>query len=225
MSTQTDRNLARHHQWSVADIADVLEAGFLSAEAGLRREQAVRGLDARSEVELHPLLQEIFEAASIGATREVRYPAESRRRRQTEGRRCDLVLTPDGKPLVEPQQKQTLFAPTNAVELEDAFWLEVKCVTQFTPEGPNSSYTSELLSTVQKDVFKLASDRSILHAGLLIMLFVASEEVAEHDLQIWQDKCLEQSLPIAAPAHRIVPITDRLGNRVCCLSLFPVRHL
>ncbi len=225
MSTQTDRNLARHHQWSVADIADVLEAGFLSAEAELRREQAVQGLDARSEVELHPLLQEILEAASIGATREVRYPSESRRRRQTEGRRCDLVLTPDGNPLVEPQQKQTLFAPNHAVELEDAFWLEVKCVAQFTSEGPNSSYSSDLLSTVRKDVFKLAADQSILHAGLLIMLFVASEDVAEHDLRIWQERCLEQTLPIAAPASRVVPITDRLGNQCCCLSLYPVRHL
>ena len=220
-----NRTATSQHRWCVADIADVLEAGLLSAEAALRHEQAIHGLDARSEVELQPLLQEIFAAASIGASREIRYPSDSQRRRETEGRRCDLVLTPENYPLIEPQQKETLFTPTNAVELEDAFWLEVKCVTQFTPEGPNSSYTSELLSTVRKDVFKLASDQSILHAGLLIMLFVASEEVADHDLHIWQDKCLEQSLPIAAPSHRVVPITDRLGNRVCCLSIFPVRPL
>lgn len=221
----TDPAIPSQHRWSVAEIADVLQAGLLSAEEALCKEQAVCGLDARCEIELHPLLQQILESASIGVTREVRYPGDSQRRRQTEGRRCDLVLTPDGQPLVDPLQTETLFASPHAVELEDAFWLEVKCVMQFTPEGPNSSYASELLSSVRQDVSKLAADQSILHAGLLIMLFVESEEVASHDLQIWQEKCLERSMPIAAPVQRAVPISDRLGNRLCYLAIYPVRHL
>ena len=86
-----------------------------------------------------------------------------------------------------PEAAATLFRDDHAVSLEDAFWLEVKVVAQFTEEGANARYSSQLLSTVQDDIAKLSRDRGILHAGLLIVLFTANAEIADHDLGIWQD--------------------------------------
>jgi hypothetical protein len=212
------------HRWCVASLADALEAGLLREEKRLHAEQAVWGLDARDEVTLHEQLAADLAAAGHGVHREVRYPAARDRRKQSEGDRCDLVLTPDHRPLQIPEADATLFADPRAVALEDAFWLEVKVVSQFTELGGNSSYSSQLLSTVRGDITKLSRDRGILHAGLLILLFTAEPAIAEHDLEIWQDRCLERSLPIAAPASRVIPINDRLGNRCCTARIYPVRH-
>ena len=89
-----------------------------------------------------------------------------------EGERCDLVLTPEGRHLAKPEAEETLFEDPEEVPLDDALWLEVKVVAQFQLEGANGNYSSQLLSTVREDVAKLSKDRGILHAGLLIVLFV-----------------------------------------------------
>jgi hypothetical protein len=211
--------------WSIADIADVLETGLRERNAQLDAEHAVYGLDALEEVALHPVLAEALALGGFGVHREQRYPADRIRHRESEGRRCDFVLTPDRLPLREPDAKATLFDPPEAVELDEAFWLEVKVVAQFTPEGPNRNYASQLLSTVGQDVTKLSKDPDILRAGILIVLFVRDAIVAEHDLGVWQDRCLERGLPIGAPSLRMLSMTDRLGNGVCAISVYPVNHL
>ncbi|MHC5005082.1 MAG: hypothetical protein ACYTJ0_18390 [Planctomycetota bacterium] len=210
--------------WSIADIADALEAGLRAEAARLDAEQAVMGLDARQEVDLHPLLAAALGQAGYGVHREQRYPADRRKRRETEGERCDLVLTPDGRPLQRPAVQGTLFAEPDAVALDDAFWLEVKVVAQFHPEGPNAGYASQLLSAVQQDVTKLSKDDGILHAGILIVLFVNDLAVRDNDLRIWQDRCLERGLPISAPCQRDLPLTDRHGNAWCALAVYRVSH-
>lgn len=139
--------------------------------------------------------------------------------------RCDFVLTPDGRDLRRPEVAGTLFDSADAVNLDEAFWLEVKVVSQFNAEGPNANYSSQLLSCVRQDVTKLSKEPGILHAGLLIVMFVADERIADHDLRIWQDRCLERSLPIGAPSIRRLPITDRHGHGLCVLALYPVSHL
>ncbi|MHC4993218.1 MAG: hypothetical protein ACYTGC_19790 [Planctomycetota bacterium] len=211
--------------WSLPDIADALAAGLDDAARRLDVEQAVRGLDACQELELHPILAEALGAGGWGVHRERRYPADRRRRRETEGERCDLVLTPDGRPLAEPAVQETLFSEPDAVPLDEAFWLEVKVVAQFHPEGPNDGYAPQLLSTVWQDVTKLSKDRDILHAGILIVLFVRELAVRDHDLRIWQDRCLERSLPISTPCQCELPITDRHGNAWCTLALYQVHGL
>ena len=212
------------HRWCVASLTDAIEAGLHEEEKRLKTEQSVMGLDARDEVTLHELLACTLNAASYGVHREVRYPKARKHRRRSVGDRCDLVLTPDGRPLEVPEKNSTLFEDETAVSLEDAFWLEVKVVSQFTEEGGNPAYSSNLLSTVREDVTKLSKDQGILHAGLLILLFTATAEIADHDLGIWQDKCLEKGLPIAAPSSRVIPISDRLGNQFCTARIYPVRH-
>ncbi len=211
--------------WSVADIADAVESGLRQSAEQIDLEQSVEGLDALEEVALHPILAEALTDGGYGVYREQRYPADRIKRKISEGERCDLVLTPNSEPLREPGAEATLFEPSGALELDEAFWLEVKVVSQYTPEGANRTYSSQLLSTVRQDITKLSKDRGILHAGLLIVLFVAEPIIAEHDLGIWQDRCLELSLPIGAPSRRLTPIADRMGNGVCSIAVYPVSHL
>jgi hypothetical protein len=211
--------------WDIHAIADAIAAGLRDRAAALDLEQALLGIDALDELAMHPLIADSLQSAGFGVFREQRYPIDRVRTRESEGERCDVVLTPDGRPLRAPDRLPTLFDPPDAIPLDEAFWLEVKVVSQFTSEGPNRNYSSQLLSTVRQDIAKLAKEPGILHAGLLIVLFVASEEVADHDLGIWQDRCLQRSLPIGSPARCSFAITDRIGNATCCIALFPVRHL
>lgn len=211
--------------WSYADIADALHEGLRHEAQQLNEEHAVYGLDALDELELHPFIEAALRQAGFGVHREQRYPADRRKRKESEGERCDFVITPNARALRSPERKATLFDDPNAVNPDEAFWLEVKVVSQFREDGPNRQYASQLLATVRKDVTKLSRDDGILHAALLIILFVQNELVADHDLNVWQDKCLERGLPIAAPNRRTFPIADRMGNSLCSLALYPVRHL
>jgi hypothetical protein len=213
--------------WSPADIADALEVGLRDHAARLDVEQAVYGLDALDEVALHPILADCMQRAGYGVHREQRYPADCRRRSASEGERCDFVLTPDGQALAPydlVKHEQTLFDPANPILADEAFWMEVKVVAQFTTEGPNRQYSSQLLSNVRHDVSKLSKDRDILHAGLLIVLWTADERIARHDLEIWHQRCLDQMLPVALPSMRVLPITDRIGHGVCAIGVAPVSH-
>ena len=208
--------------FSVPEIADALEAALRAEADRYDREQSVSGLDALDELSLHPVLAEGFSRAGYGAFGEQHYPTAGRRRRDNEGERCDLVLTPGGRELHDPGREPTLFDPPDAVALGEAFWLEVKVVCQFTPEGPNQRYASQLLATVGEDVTKLSRNRGIRHAGLLIILFAEDRSTAEHDLAQWLDRCLQRGLPVGSPSMRTFGITDRLGNGVCAVTLYPV---
>ncbi len=210
--------------WSVADIADAVEAGLVGEAERLDAEHAVSGLDALEEVDLHPLLAASLTRAGYGVHREQRYPAHRKRSKRSEGERCDFVLTPNGRALASPGQAPTLFDPPDAVALEDAFWLEVKVVAQFTGEGPNHNYTSQFLAPAQKDIRKLFKDPHAHHAGLLIVLFSQDERVAEHDLAAWLSRGLAHDLPVESPSLREFAITDRLGNALCALALYPITH-
>jgi hypothetical protein len=214
-----------HPRWSIADLADALAEGVRAMSEALDREQAVRGFDLADEVDLHPPIAAALIAAGYGVHRECRFPADRAKRRQSEGERCDVVITHDGRTLRAPDHPPTLFDPADAVPLDDAFWMEVKTVSQFRESGPNPTYASQLLSTVRKDVTKLSKDAGILHAGLLLLLFVERDDVAEHDLNVWQDRCLQRGLPIGAPARRSIPITDRHGHGICALALYPVHRM
>lgn len=211
---------------SPADLADAVAAQIRAAEDALRREQAVYGIDARSELQLHELIQSGLQSAGFGVFSEQRYPGvRTHKKKKSEGERCDVVVTLDERPLRQPDVLGTLFDPADACDLDEAYWLEIKVVNQFTPEGVNRSYSSDLLSTVRQDVMKLSREQGILRAGVLILLFVADNRIAENDLRIWEQRCLELGLPIEPPVRRDVPILDRHGNALCALALYPVRHL
>lgn len=211
-------------KWSCADLADILCAGFTAAAHDVELEQAVRGLDSMAELALHRVVQESFRSADLGVHPEQRYPRDRQRTRlRSHGERCDLVLTPEADiELLDPDAEQTLFASPRAVSLTEAFWLEVKLVVQFTEEGPNPRYAAELGGPIQRDVLKLSRDGDIRHAAMLIVIFCASEEVARHDLAVWEERARRKGAAISTPYFRFIPIGDRIGNTVCALALFPV---
>ena len=171
--------------WSIADIADAGESALGDEAKRLDDEQAVSGLDALDELGLHPILAAGLARAGYGVHPEQHYPSTISRRGDSEGERCDLVLTPGGRDLDDPSVEPTLFDDPDAVGLQDAFWLEVKVVGQFIPEGPNANYSSQLLSAAREDVRKLSRDQGIVHSGLLIVLFAEDEQIARHDLAAW----------------------------------------
>lgn len=208
--------------WSIADIADALEIGLTHKAEQLDKEHAVGGLDSLEELDLHPIIATALLEAGFGVHREQRYPADQIKRKRSEGERCDFVLTQDKLPLAIPSDVPTLFDPPNAIPLSEAYWLEVKVVYQYTQDGPNHNYTSSLLTPGRRDVLKLAKDRGINHRGLLILLFSQDERVAEHDLAQWLHGALNQNLPISSPSLRDIAITDRLGNALCKIALYPL---
>ena len=73
--------------YSYPDIADALEAGLVAAAQRLDDEQAVYGLDASNELELHPRLAEAIASAGYGVHREQRYPSDRKKRKESEGER------------------------------------------------------------------------------------------------------------------------------------------
>ncbi len=205
-------------------IVDAVEAALRAEAARLDREQAVQGLDSLDELKLHPVVSGALRETGFGVAPEQRYPQRQTRRRASEGERCDLVLTPDGRPLAVYKREPTLFEPPDAVPSTEAFWLEIKVVNQFTAEGANRSYSSDLLSGVRADVAKLSRDPGIARAGLLLVLFCRDETVARHDLSLWLERCLDLGLPVGSPAVAAFGITDRLGNGCCAVALFPIWH-
>ena len=216
-------------QWNITDIVETVAAGLQRQARADDAEQAVYSIDALDELGLHPLIQQALRQAGYGVWPEQRYPSQraaSGRKRKSEGKRCDLVLTHEHpQSLVDPDAEATLFGDPEALPLEAAYWLELKTVSQFTTEGPFPRYSAELLSPVSQDIRKLAQDRLIFHAGLMLILFTADDMVAKHDLRAWEDRCLKRGYPVVSPVVRSFKLVDRLGNGLCSVALFPVRRL
>jgi hypothetical protein len=211
--------------WDVVAIVEAVAAGLRQRAAADDLEQAVYSIDALDELGLHPLIQQALANAGYGVWPEQRYPADRTTRRQSVGKRCDIVLTPDGRPLMDPDAETTLFAPTDAMTLEAAYWLEIKTVSMYTTDGPFPRYSAELLQPVTHDVKKMAKDGSLYHAGLLLVLFTADQRIAAHDLGVWEQRALERGYAVAPPITRSFALNDRLGNAWCSVALFPVRRL
>lgn len=210
--------------WPTDQIADTIAAGLKSRAAADDQEQAVYGFDHLDELGLHPLVQQAIRGAGYGVWPEQQYPADWLRPRRSEGRRCDIVLTPAcNRPLRDPRVKGTLFDTPHAVDAQQAYWMEIKTVAQFESTGPFPRYSAELFSPVTADIKKLWVDGLIHHSGLLLVLFTVDERTAEHDLTAWHKRCLEKGYPIASPAARGFPITDRIGNAWCAVALFGIR--
>ncbi len=211
-------------RWSCADIADAVAAGLKEQAARDDLEQAVYGFDARDELGLHPLLHDALRQAEYGVWPEQRYPSDRDKPRRSEGKRCDMVLTrsPD-LPLKDPLVTGTLFDNQPAAEVEQAYWLEVKLVAQFETEGPFPRYSAELMSPVTQDIRKIWTEPLIVHGGLLLVLFCGDQQIAEHDMGIWHERCMHKGFPVAPPAARGFAITDRIGNGWCQIGVFGIR--
>ena len=146
--------------WSFDAVADALCTALQTREHALRAEQAVYGLDALSELEVHALLADGLAMSDWGVLREQAYPHEWMLKRFSEAplperrdrQRCDIVLTEhpncvlDDAVHTEKQRRAaraaiegTLFAalmpaeparPANLVPPEEALWIELKVIAQ-----------------------------------------------------------------------------------------------
>jgi hypothetical protein len=207
-------------KWDFHAIADRLGQVVTRAEADLKLEQAVYGLDAKDELTLHTMLadglREHYEVA-----REVHYPS-SAGRRLTHRQRCDLVLSPKGSPLKLDSVAPTLFDPTNQCKPADALWLEVKIAYQFREGGArHGGYGAQWRHAVIDDLLKMEADPLIREAGLLLVVFNESSEVLEKDLDLFET-ILAQREVLAGFRHvRSIPITERIGHRLCTVALWP----
>jgi hypothetical protein len=212
-------------RWSTADIADAVYCGLLAKREADNLEQVVYGFDANDELGLHPIIQQSLRDAGYAVFPEQRYPADWTRRRKSEGKRCDVVLSdnPNATGLSTPELMGTLFESSEAVDPAAAYWLEIKTVAQFETGGPFARYASELLQPVTQDVKKIWTDSGIYYGGLLIVLFTQNQATAEHDLGIWHNRAIERGYPVMPPALRGLPIVDRIGNAWCGIGMFGVR--
>jgi hypothetical protein len=221
--------------WDAHAIADRLEARFRARAAADDLEQAVYGFDAEGELGLHPMIREALAVDGAGAEpqtaragrwgvlAEQRYPDDWSKPKKSDAKRCDVVLTPAPGPLRDPEVRGTLFDDPQAWDPEEALWLEVKLVTQFTTAGPFRGYAKELMNPVAADVKKLWRDGRIMHAALLLLLWTASRETALHDLQAWHRRCLDRGFPLSLPVCRGFELTDRIGHGWAQIAVFGVR--
>jgi hypothetical protein len=207
-------------KWDFSTLADHLGQVLTQAEADLRLEQAVYGLDAKDELTLHALLADGLRGF-YDVAREVHYPSTAGRK-LTHRQRCDLVLSPTGRPLRLDSAPPSLFDPSDQCEPADALWLEVKVAYQFREGGTrHGGYGNQWRTGVVEDLRKMDAEEKIHEAGLVLIVFNESGEILDKDLQLFED-VLAQKEVLAGFRHvRSVPILERMGHRLCTAAVWP----
>ena len=206
--------------WDFSTVADHVHEVLQTAEADLRLEQAVYGLDTREERQLQELLASGL-AKKYEVAREVHYPS-SIGRKLTHRMRCDLVLTPQGRPLRLDSAPPTLFDAPNQATAADALWLEVKIAAQFREGGArHGGYGAQWRTRVVDDLRKMELEPLIKDAGLLLIVFNESEEILNKDLELFEDVLALKEVLAGFRKVRSVPILDRIGHRVCTVAMWP----
>jgi hypothetical protein len=207
-------------RWDFVELIGRLHQLFLAAENELRIEQAVYGLDVRDERELQSLMAQRL-ARHYEVAREVHYPSTVGRK-LTHRQRCDMVLTPRGRPLRLDSAPPTLFDPANLAAPEEALWLEVKIAYQFREGGiRHGGYGGQWRNAVVDDLRKMEAEPRILEAGLLLVVFNESAAVLEKDLELFENVLARKEVLAGFRQVRSVEILDRIGHRLCTVALWP----
>jgi hypothetical protein len=209
-------------KWDFSTVADHLGRAVGEAEAELRLEQAVYGLDTRDERALQALLAERM-AREYEVAREVHYPS-TKGRKLTHRMRCDLVLSPKGKCLRLDRSPPTLFdpPPESLCDPADALWLEVKVAYQFR-EGNvrHTGYGAQWRQRVIADLQKMEAEPLIHEAGLVLVVFNESQAVLDKDLELFEDVLARKEVLAGFRQVRSVPILDRIGHQLCTVAVWP----
>jgi hypothetical protein len=219
-SVQTPIVICMGLQWDFGTLADELEKVVGQAEAELRLEQAVYGLDSRSELQIQELLaqglKQFYEVA-----REVHYPSTAGKK-LSHRKRCDLVLTPKGRPLKLDSVLPSLFDPVDQAEPHEGLWLEVKVAYQFR-EGNirHGGYGAQWRDGVVEDLRKMEAEPLIHEAGLCLMVFTESREILEKDIELFESILTRKEVLAGFRKVRTVEITERIGHRNCTVALWP----
>jgi hypothetical protein len=206
--------------YDLAELADQVQSIVGDAEAQLRLEQAVYGLDSMDELAIHALIGGGL-AAHYSVASEVHYPS-SAGSTASHRLRCDLVLTPPGRPLRRDTRTATLFDPVDPCPPGQALWLEIKVAHQFGEGGiPHGGYGGQWRTGVVEDLRKMAGDPRIREAALLLVVFTESLAIVEKDLELFERTLVRKEVVAGFRRVRNVNIQDRLGHRVCTVAVWP----
>ena len=206
--------------WDFSTLADHFHGAIAAAEADLRLEQAVYGLDRLDERGIQAMLAQRLNPA-YEVAREVHYPS-TRGKKLTHRARCDLVMSPKGLPLKLDSAPPTLFDPTAVCEPTDALWLEVKVAYQFREGGVrHMGYGSQWRQAVVEDLRKMEAETLIRDAGLVLIVFNESQVILDKDLELFEDVLARKEVLAGFRQVRSVPITDRIGHNLCTVALWP----
>ncbi|MCE7973783.1 MAG: hypothetical protein DYG92_05555 [Leptolyngbya sp. PLA1] len=225
--------------WDPGEVLAAASAGLAAREAEWRAEQAVRGLDSLSELDLHGVLEAGLCGCGWCVLREQPYPGPAGSRAfRRERERCDFALLPagltwlrDGPATLRERDARagTLFErvpteePAGAADPEDAYWLEVKVVGQHAPRQgvpePNAAYAAELVRAISEDLLKLAKEPRATHAGVLLVMFTEDEATAAHDLDVALHRALDRGAAFRGYRRTTFPVLDRIGNSCCTTAL------
>ena len=201
-------------------LANHLQTAITQAEAELRLEQAVYGLDTRDEKQLQELLAAGL-ASNYEVAREVHYPS-SAGKKLTHRQRCDLALTEKGWPLKRDSELPTLFDPPNLSPPHLALWLEVKIAYQFREGGiRHGGYGGQWRDAVVEDLRKMESDPLIREAGLALLVFNESEPILAKDIELFETILMQKEVLAGFRQVRTIPILDRIGHKLCTIALWP----
>lgn len=206
--------------WDFSTVADRLGAAIAQAEADLRLEQAVYGLDARDELQIQLLLADTLKS-HYEVAREVHYPS-SVGRKLSHRQRCDLVLSPKGRPVRLDTAPPNLFDPPDLCPPQDALWLEVKVAYQFREGGArHGGYGAQWRTRVVDDLRKMEADPLIRQAGLVLIVFNESSQILEKDLELFETVLAQKEVLAGFRQVRSTPILDRIGHHVCTAAVWP----
>lgn len=207
-------------KWDFSTLADHLGGVLQRAEDELRLEQAVYGLDAKDERDLHALLADGL-AQHYEVAREVHYPS-SWGRKLTHRQRCDLVLSAKGCPLRLDHAPPTLFDAPSPSTAADALWLEVKVAAQWREGGVRHvRYGQQWRGAVVEDLRKMEADELIREAGLVLIVFNESREVLDKDLDLFETVLAHKEVLAGFRQVRTIEILERMGHRLCTGALWP----
>ena len=202
------------------DLADQIAQIFQSTESDLRLEQAVYGLDARDERQLQDLLATGL-AQWHQVAREVHYPSTFGKK-LTHRPRCDLVLSPKGRPLKLDSTPPTLFDPANPCPPAEALWLEVKVAYQFREGGlRHGGYGSQWRQAIIDDLRKMEAEPLIRQAAVLLIVFNESQAILSKDLELFETELARKEVLAGFRQIRSIAILDRIGHRQCSVAIWP----
>jgi hypothetical protein len=207
-------------RWDFCTLANQVGKIIEQAEADLRLEQAVYGLDAKDERELQELLKAGL-SKHYSVVREVHYPS-SFGRKLTHRQRCDIVLTPPNRPLRLDSTPPTLFDAPNLCSTDEALWLEVKIAYQFREGGArHGGYGTQWRNAVVEDLRKMEEEALVKEAGLLLVVFNEGRDILDKDLDLFETVLMQKEVLAGFRQVRSIPILDRVGHKLCSIALWP----
>jgi hypothetical protein len=206
--------------WDFVQLVDTIAAGLEAGEQAVREEQGVYGLDSLDELQLHERLAGGL-VGRYSVAREVHYPS-TMGSKLTHRKRCDLVLSPLGRPLRLDSRPPNLFDPPNMTEPANALWLEIKIAFQFREGGRrHTGYGAQWRGGVVKDLQKMEAEEVIHHAALALVVFTESLEVLNKDVELFEDVLAVKGVLAGFRQVKSVPIWERMGHRFASVAVWP----